>query len=76
MGDEQKALSYQMIYDDFAKDYYSDKSESDKRIMDADVVIFGSAPYELVVKRLLENKLVFQYSERIFKVLPSFWISS
>ena len=73
MGDEQKALSYQMIYDDFAKDYYSDKSESDKRIMDADVVIFGSAPYELVVKRLLENKLVFQYSERIFKVLPSWY---
>ena len=33
----------------------------------ADVVIFGSAPFEMVEQRIIDNKLTFRYSERLFK---------
>ncbi len=36
-------------------------------INDADVVIRGSAPYEMISKRLKDKKLTFCYSERIYK---------
>ncbi len=38
-----------------------------KLIDDADVVILGLAPYSMVKKRIEDGKLVFRYSERIFK---------
>jgi glycosyltransferase involved in cell wall biosynthesis len=41
--------------------------EAIKRGNDSDVVIIGSAPELFVRKRILENKLTFRYSERIFK---------
>lgn len=37
------------------------------RIDQADIVIIGSAPWELIQNRLKNNKVVFRYSERIFK---------
>ena len=39
----------------------------------ADVVIIGSAPNRMVVKRLCSGKLTFRYSERIFKKQPVLW---
>ena len=36
-------------------------------INDADIVLFGSAPQKMVKKRIKDNKLIFRYSERIFK---------
>lgn len=38
-----------------------------KLIQGADVVIWGSCPYGLILPRLLAHKLTFCYSERIFK---------
>lgn len=38
-----------------------------KLIQEADVVIWGSCPYGLILPRLLAHKLTFCYSERIFK---------
>lgn len=39
-------------------------------INDADVVIVGAAPEEMVLERLRNNKLTFRYSERLFKKRP------
>ena len=36
-------------------------------IRDADVVVWGSCPYGMILPRLLEHKLTFYYSERTFK---------
>lgn len=41
--------------------------ECQKMIDNADVVIIGSAPYELIKNRLKEKKLTFNYSERLYK---------
>lgn len=41
-------------------------------INNADVVITGSAPNSYVVHRLKSNKLVFRYSERIYKNVISY----
>lgn len=38
-----------------------------KLIQEADVVIWGSCPYRMILPRLLAHKLTFCYSERIFK---------
>ena len=40
-------------------------------IMEADVVIIGSAPYRLVKKRIRAGKLTFTYGERPYKREPS-----
>lgn len=45
----------------------SRKKEYEALINEADVVIFGNAPYELVKYRIRANKLTLRYSERIFK---------
>lgn len=39
----------------------------------ADVVITGSAPYQLVTKRIMANRLVFRYSERPLKKGLELW---
>jgi glycosyltransferase involved in cell wall biosynthesis len=55
---------------DYVKQIYRDsktKNECLKLINDADVVIIGSAPEMLINERKRKNKMVFHYSERIFK---------
>lgn len=42
------------------------------KILEADVVIIGSAPYSMVKNRLKHKKLVFFYSERPLKRKPKF----
>ena len=39
-------------------------------INDADVVIVGSAPEDMILERLRNKKLTFRYSERLFKKRP------
>ncbi len=47
------------------------KKEIESKIMAADAVIIGSAPYHLVKKRIRANKLTFTYGERPYKKEPS-----
>ena len=51
----------------------TEKNEEDilSMIMEADVVIIGSAPYRLVKKRIRAGKLTFTYGERPYKREPS-----
>lgn len=51
----------------------TEKNEEDilSMIMEADVVIIGSAPYRLVKKRIRAGKLTFTYGERPYKKEPS-----
>lgn len=44
-----------------------DEKKLFSEIDDADCVVFGSAPLSLVEKRLKDKKIVFKYSERVFK---------
>lgn len=47
---------------------FHDNHDDIQRLIDeSDVVVYGSAPFELVKERLRQGKLVFRYSERIFK---------
>ena len=43
------------------------KNKHQVLIDSADVVIFGSAPYELIEKRMKSGKLTYVYSERLYK---------
>ena len=51
------------------KSYISDSNrvEYQKMIDSADVVIYGSAPEEMIKNRLTQGKLTFKYSERMYK---------
>lgn len=54
----------------YVKQNYLDeesKNECQKLIDDADVVLYGSAPYALLINRLKKGKLTFKYSERLYK---------
>lgn len=44
-----------------------EEQKAKKIILDADVVIMGSAPEEFLQQRIEQNKLIFRYSERIYK---------
>lgn len=52
---------------DYVVDYLADMEKSARLIVDADVVIFGSCPNDLISLRASTNKLSFLYSERFFK---------
>ena len=57
-------------YPEYVKfSYLSAKDEQycKQVINDADLVIIGSAPFSLVKERLKKGKLVFRYSERVYK---------
>ena len=56
----------------FVHNYEEEKEWCDDRINKSDVVIIGSAPYELIKNRLKNGQLTFLYSERIFRKEPSF----
>lgn len=58
--------------------YRTYESEDAKRkamdvILESDAVIFGSAPYELIKRRIRANKLTFRYSERPLKKGLELW---
>lgn len=49
------------------------KQRAKRIILESDAVIFGSAPYELVKRRIRANKLTFRYSERPLKKGLQIW---
>ena len=71
MSDERKRLGWSDTeLPDYVMSSYSDKNVLSKcldMIIDADVVIAGSAPNLFLRQRLKQKKLVFRYSERIYK---------
>lgn len=48
-------------------DFEQEKQKHIESILNADVVIVGSAPDSLVVERIKHNRLTFKYSERFYK---------
>lgn len=77
MSEARKKLGYQDFSD---KPYLVKMNETVdsqieiiKLINNADVVIVGSSPEELIRDRVLSNKLTFRYSERWFKKRPWFF---
>ena len=71
MSEERKQLGWgRESLPEFVKESYLDEAtlqECLSLINDADVVIAGSAPNSMLKQRLKEKKLVFRYSERIYK---------
>ncbi len=49
------------------EDYLENKASYDQKILDADVVVIGSAPDDFIIERLKQGKLTFKYSERFYK---------
>jgi len=68
---ERKAMGWAISqYPSFVKKSYESKEEMNKCIQDvinADVVIIGSAPERFIKERIQKGKLVFRYSERPLK---------
>lgn len=63
-------IGYQTAQDaEFVLHYENseNKENIEKLILDADTVIFGACPNNLIEMRMKENKLSFLYSERFFK---------
>lgn len=70
MEDERKKMGWEENLPDFVIESYKDKQSYDQAlrlINEADVVIAGSAPEKMIRKRIRSGKLVFRYSERIYK---------
>lgn len=51
--------------------FFSDREDVERIIFSSDVLIYGSAPEDLVFRYLKQGKLAFKYSERIYKTPPS-----
>lgn len=70
MSLERAKLGYSIVKPHFLIESYKDNETYNrciKLINEADVVIFGSAPEKMIRKRIRSGKLVFRYSERIYK---------
>ena len=70
MSLEREKLGYSILKPHFVIESYKDNETYDrciKLINEADVVIAGSAPERMIRKRIRSGKLVFRYSERIYK---------
>lgn len=67
-SEERKKLGWELQKDvPFVREYGELIRENSNAILDADVVILGSAPLGLVQERLKARKLVLYYAERVFK---------
>ena len=69
---ERLELGYEDMNSKYSFVIETYKSEIEKNraigyVNECDAVIIGSAPEEYIKRRLIENKLTFRYSERIFK---------
>ena len=54
-------------FDSYVIDWATEKRRAEQIILDADAVIFGACPNELIALRMREKKLSFLFSERFFK---------
>lgn len=70
---ERLKMGYQVLSDPFLLQLQENTDICVEKIDQADVVIYGSAPAVLIRNRLKSGKLVFNYSERIFKKKPPFY---
>lgn len=73
MDAERRQMGYQEYIEPFVYQFEDCPETCMELINRADVVIYGSAPRKLIQDRLKAGKLVFQYSERIFKEKPPFY---
>lgn len=77
MDEERKNMGWEMetvpSYVVSNEIFHSHRQEYEKQINQADVVVIGSAPNELVKQRIRNNKLVFRYSERPLKRGLELW---
>ena len=73
MPEERSTLGYKSSEEPY-KVVCTEQNKQDiiQLVNDADVVLHGSAPYELVQERISKGKLSFYYSERKFKKKISF----
>ena len=73
MDAERRQMGYQEYTEPFLYQFEDCPEVCMEQINRADAVIFGSAPRKLIQERLRAGKLVFQYSERIYKRKPPFY---
>lgn len=73
MDAERREMGYQEFEEPFLRQFTDCPEVCMEQINRADAVIFGNAPRKLIQERLKAGKLVFQYSERIFKKKPPFY---
>lgn len=72
MNKERKILGYKDMNVSYKFCILAYENENNYQIaerlaIDSDVVIWGDAPYNIIEKRLLNNKLTFRFTERLFK---------
>lgn len=68
MSDERRLLGYdEEIANEFIVDYRKSSKKVNKKIANADVIIVGSSPKTILKCLAKSEKLIFRYSERIFK---------
>lgn len=67
MTEERVALGYPSRQTEYTLKYGEQKQLAQQKIMDADVVIAGSAPEYLLRQRIQAGKLLLRYSERPLK---------
>lgn len=76
LEEERQKLGWGENLPSFVLESYKDKITYQKcidLINNADVVIVGSAPEKMIRKRIRSGKLVFRYSERIYKKKKMLW---
>jgi hypothetical protein len=71
MSDERKNMGWGMDQKpEYVLQSYAGAEQlqqSQKLLLEADVVMWGSAPYDMIAPRLKAGKLTLKYSERIYK---------
>ncbi len=68
MSEQRRSLGYSDNYrEPFILSLQKERETCEQKILEADAVIFGSAPEALIRKRIKEGKLVLRYSERPLK---------
>lgn len=77
MEEERISMGWETFDEKYLlKSYVSDEEaeRAQKLINTADVVIFGSANEKLIRRRLNSKKIIFRYSERVFKEKKFYWL--
>lgn len=78
MFEEQQRLGYPDLNNEYpfvirTYDGIEENNQAKEWINKADVVVMGSAPFELLAQRMKNKKLTFLYSERIYKKRYQRW---
>jgi len=74
MPQERKKLGYQdEVRPEYVRHLSKDTANCIRIINESDVIIYGNAPKDLIKNAVKNGKLVFKYSERIFKIKPKWY---